>query len=164
MALCGDALAACEPRYRFHLPASPHTAAAAEGARIDFDELCRTWRGMRDEQAGTFVVELAGGLLVPFDAEHTQADLLARERPGIVLVARSGLGTLNHVLLTLEALGARGMKPLAVFLVGERHPANAATLRERTGAWVLELERLDPLGPDALDAWLDETDIARLFT
>jgi malonyl-CoA O-methyltransferase len=163
VALCGPRLAACEPRYRFALPASPHTAAAAQGEHVDFDALRGTWRGLRDELGGTLVVELAGGLLVPYDGEHTQADLVARERPGIVLVARSGLGTLNHVLLTLEALGARGLKVQALFLVGERHAANAATLRERTGAWVLELERLEPLDTGALDTWLDENDLARLF-
>ena len=61
---------------------------------------------------GTLLVELAGGILVPYDDRLTQADWLARIRPRIVLVARSGLGTLNHTLLTLEALRARDAESL----------------------------------------------------
>jgi dethiobiotin synthetase len=162
--LCDARLVAREPRYRFDLPASPHTAAAAQGERIDFEALCRTWQGLRDEHTGTLIVELAGGLLVPYDDDHTQADLVAREHPDVVLVARSGLGTLNHTLLTLEALAARATKVQALFLVGERHAANAATLRARSGTWVLELEPMELLDAAALDAWLDRNDLTRLFT
>jgi dethiobiotin synthetase len=153
-----------EPVHQFALAASPHTAAAAAGSRIDVDVLSDAWRRNRAESRGVLVVEMAGGLLVPYDDEHTQANLLARERADVVLVARAGLGTLNHTLLTLEALTARDLDVRALFLVGERHAANAATLRERTKLRLFELERLEPLDGRALDAWLDGTDISRLFT
>jgi dethiobiotin synthase len=162
--LAGESVMTLEPLHRFALPASPHTAAAAAGSRIDIDALSEAWRRNRAETVGSLVVELAGGLLVPYDDEHTQADLVARERADVVLVARSGLGTLNHTLLTLEALSARDLDVRALFLVGERHAANAATLRERTKLRLFELEHLEPLDGRALDAWLDGTDLSRLFT
>jgi 8-amino-7-oxononanoate synthase len=161
--LAGPRLVACGPVHRFELPASPHTAAAATGSRIDFEELVRSWRRMRVECEGTLVIELAGGLLVPYDDTRTQADLIARERPDVVLVARSGLGTLNHTLLTLEALAVRALAVRALFLVGERHAANAQTLRARSRVPVMELEPMDPLDPTALDAWLDRNDLAELL-
>ncbi len=162
--LAGTGISTLEPVHRFALPASPHTAAAAEGSLIDVDVVSDAWRRNRVESVGALIVELAGGLLVPYDDVHTQADLLAHDRADVVLVARSGLGTLNHTLLTLEALSARSLEVRAVFLVGERHAANAATLRDRTNLPMFEFERLEPLDADALDAWIDRNDLAELFT
>ncbi|HZL99992.1 MAG TPA: dethiobiotin synthase, partial [Planctomycetota bacterium] len=120
---------------------------------------------LREQAAGgTLLIEPAGGLLVPLDALHTQADLLAAERPGVVVVARSGLGTLNHTLLTLEALESRGLRPLALFLVGEPHRSNRDTLsaRGRVPA-VYELPPLEPLVAAALDGWLQRYSLAPIF-
>lgn len=162
--LAGTGVVTLEPVHRFALPASPHTAATAAGSSIDIEVLSDVWRRNRAETAGALVVELAGGLLVPYDDVHTQADLLARERADVVLVARAGLGTLNHTLLTLEALSARQLRVSALILVGERHTANAATLRERTKLPLFELERLEPLDTRSLDAWLDRTNLAEVIT
>src|SRR5205085_2344149 len=117
------------------------------------------------ECAGVVIVELAGGLLVPYDDEHTQADLLALERPEVVLVARSGLGTLNHTLLTLEALAARGLVPRALFLVGELHAPNAATLRSRCDVeHVHEVTLMPNLDGSALSDWLERDDLGELMS
>lgn len=153
------------PALVFPLPASPHEAAAAAGDAIDVRRLRQLFRGLRDDAAGgTLIVEPAGGLLVPLDALHTQADVLAAERPGIIVVARSGLGTLNHTLLTLEALEARGLRPLALFLVGEPHVSNRDTLATRsTVPAVYELPPLDPLDGEALDGWLERYSLAPIF-
>ncbi len=148
------------PRYWFKLPASPHTAAAEEGATVDVDEL---EVALRDHRRGAaprrLVVELAGGLLVPLNDHETQADWLARKRPArdafeILLVARSALGTLNHTLLTLESLRARGLTVKALVLVGDVHPANAATLRPLVPA-LFELPVLPRLSHEALAEWLE---------
>ena len=81
-----------------------------------------------------------------------------------VLVARSGLGTLNHTLLTVEAMRRRGLALRTVFLVGPPHAANARTLRGRLGALSLfELPHLERLDHDALDAWLTEHDLEALW-
>lgn len=161
--LAGDEFGLAQPLYEFALPASPHTAARAEQSRIEFDRVRSALATLSAECRGTLIVELAGGLMVPYDDERTQADFVELERPDVVLVARSGLGTLNHTLLTLEALAARSVVPLALFLVGPLHEANARTLRERTGLKLFELE-LDPrIDSAALDAWIERNDMEALF-
>jgi dethiobiotin synthase len=153
---------ALEPGYRFALEASPHAAARAEGRAIALarlDELLDEHE--RAASGGSLVVELAGGLLVPLDDELTELDWLARRRPALVLVAHSGLGTLNHTLLSLEALRHRHLEPRALFLVGPPHASNRATLAARAGvARLFEVPRFEPLEPAALDAWLDANDLA----
>jgi 8-amino-7-oxononanoate synthase/dethiobiotin synthase len=149
-----------QPRYWFKLPASPHTAAAEEGSRVDVDELeAALQEHRRAALPRRLVVELAGGLLVPLNGDATQADWLARRRPAtegldVLLVARSALGTLNHTLLTLESLRARGLTPKALVLVGEAHPANAATLRHHVPA-LFELPVFSELSFNALAGWLE---------
>ncbi len=161
----GTNAAFAEPSYHFPLPASPHEAAADAGGRVELAKLEQRLASLRAECAGgALLVELAGGLLVPYDDRLTQADWLARERPDLVLVARSGLGTLNHTLLTLEALRARRLEPRALFLVGEPHPSNRETLALRSGLrHVFELPRLDELGPESLEQWLGANDLGSLF-
>lgn len=165
-----------EPLYEFPLPASPHEAAADAGARIDperiHERLAELRRPAAPDAASApnasapelMIVELAGGLLVPYDDRTVQADFLARERLNTVLVARSGLGTLNHTLLTVEAMAARHLVPKALFLVGPPHVSNRATLAERTGIeHVFELPELDPLDAAALDRWLEHNDLTTLL-
>lgn len=158
--LCRGALVSfLEPQHEFPLPASPHEAAADAGQAVDFaglDERLEEELALAPE-GGELVVELAGGLLVPYDETHTQADWLAVRRPRLVLVARSGLGTLNHTLLTLEALRARRLEVELLILVGEPHASNRETLAQRSGVGsVLELPELEPLDGAALEAWLDQ--------
>lgn len=156
------------PAWTLALPASPHEAAAREGREIDprrlEDGLAALRRTLPDTR---LVVELAGGLLVPYRVQGgadgatsvaaTQADWLERAGAAVVLVARTGLGTLNHTLLTLEALRARHVEPRALLLVGEAHPSNEATLRALAGIeLVLHLPRFAPLDAAALERWLDD--------
>lgn len=144
-------------RYSYALPASPHEAAADVGERVSFDELRRALAEHRDAAPERRVlVEFAGGLLVPLDLDPpvTQADWLARMQAQVVLVARSGLGTLNHTLLTLEALRARRVEPAALFVVGAPHASNLATLRRLAGVrHVFEVPPFEPLDTSALDEW-----------
>jgi len=150
--------------WQFPLPASPHEAAAAAGQTIDPRRIHEGLRGLRRTLRGTrLIVELAGGLLVPYRSEPelvTQADWLAEAAVPLVLVARSGLGTLNHTLLTLEALRARHLEPRALFLVGEPHASNRSTLaRVAAVPRVLELPPLAPLDGAALDRWIAAHDL-----
>ncbi len=141
----------------FELPASPHEAAAAEGERIAPQHLDAALE-LHRASTSPLLVELAGGLMVPYDLEppYLQADWLAARAARVVLVARSGLGTLNHTLLTLEALRQRGIEVAALFLVGAQHPSNRRTLAQLSGvAQIFELPLLAELTPAALDAWID---------
>ncbi|MEM7248006.1 MAG: dethiobiotin synthase [Acidobacteriota bacterium] len=146
------------PAWRLAKPASPHEAAAEENVVIDVDDLSRRLVALRERHADRrLLLELAGGLLVPLNDRQTQADWLAELGLPVILVARSGLGTLNHSSLTLEALRARGLEPRALFLVGPHHVSNHATLRDRAGVpAVFELPPLPEVSAEHLDAWLAE--------
>lgn len=109
--------------YRLKLPASPNQAAAAEGITIDKENL------MLPNHEGALVVELAGGLMVPLRDDWLQIDQVKVWNLPVVLVARSGLGTLNHTLLSIEALENRNIKVATLILNGEKHEENYNILR-----------------------------------
>ncbi|MFN0242315.1 MAG: dethiobiotin synthase [Planctomycetota bacterium] len=164
-AVRGDAPCFAKPAYELALAASPHAAAADAGVHIDFELIRARLDALRRQSVpGALVVELAGGLLVPYDDEHTQADWLAAESASVVLVARSGLGTLNHTLLTLEALAARHVQLRALFLVGDLHPSNRATLAQRTGlAHVYEVPRFERLDAATVAQWVADNDLSSVL-
>ena len=148
------------PGWHLAKPASPHEAAEEAGVTLEPARLSEGLDGLRRNLDAPLVVELAGGLLVPFTSPApgappvTQLDWLAAERTPLVLVARSGLGTLNHTMLSLAALQARSLTPRGILLVGEPHPSNARTLRAWTGLPLVEVPRFDPLDTAALDAFV----------
>lgn len=147
------------------LPASPHAAAAAAGTTIDLDDLLATFAAHRRTDRA-LLVELAGGLLVPLamaPRPTTQADWLERSGADVVLVARAGLGTLNHTLLTVEALRHRGLALRALLLVGEPFLDNAATLRRLVPAPVFELPQFAPLTAAAVDAFVQAHDLDEVW-
>lgn len=149
------------PAFAFPLPASPHEAAAAAGQKVDLAQLdaglsraCMT--------SGHLIVEPAGGLCVPLTDETLFVDWIANKNPDGVLVARSGLGTLNHSLLSLEALARRRIRPRALILVGPPHPSNRATLARHVSQ-VFELPILQTLDSPSLAAWVESSGLAALF-
>lgn len=108
--------------YRLKMPASPNQAAAAEGITIVKENL------KLPNYEGALVVELAGGLMVPLRDDWLQIDQVKVWNLPVVLVARSGLGTLNHTLLSIEALENRNIKVATLILNGEKHEENYNTL------------------------------------
>jgi dethiobiotin synthetase len=98
--------------YRFRAPLAPGVAAELEGVRPSLQRVLR-----EIPRRGPLVVEGAGGLFVPIDARYDVIDLVARSKLEVVLVARAGLGTLNHSALSLEALAKRRISVAAVVLV-----------------------------------------------
>ncbi|QEY33555.1 dethiobiotin synthase [Synechococcus sp. RSCCF101] len=108
--------------YRFEQPVSPHWAAERSGVTVRTEQL------EIPSHPGLLVVETAGGVMVPLRRDWLQVDQLARWRWPVLLVARSGLGTLNHTLLTLEALRRRGIVVLGLLLNGLPHEDNPRTL------------------------------------
>jgi len=133
--------------YAFQAPVSPHWAAEMEGITIDPDRLTPPPMSNR-----SLVIETAGGLHVPLTRDWLQIDQLQRWRLPVLLVARSGLGTLNHSLLSLEALRQRSIPVLGLILNGPLHADNPRTLESFGGVPVLaQLPRLDPLNATALE-------------
>jgi dethiobiotin synthase len=136
-------------RYILRQPLSPHRAAELDGVAIDLAHLA-----LPDGPEDKFlIVEGAGGVLVPLNRATLQIDLFARWKAPIVVVARTALGTINHTLLTLEALNARAIPVLGVVFVGDAMPDTERTIVEfgrvkRLG----RLPRLPILNPDVLRA------------
>jgi len=101
--------------YRLRTPASPHLAAEIDGVTIEHQAL------LVPEKDRPLVVEGAGGLLVPLTRKITYLDLMARWRAPVVLCGRTALGTINHSLLSIEALRARGVAILGIAFIGEEN-------------------------------------------
>jgi len=137
--------------YRLQAPVSPHWAAEQEQVVIDPQRL------VLPAGDGPLVLETAGGLMTPLGRDWLQIDQIRRWGLPLVLVARSGLGTLNHTLLSLEALRQRSIPVLGLVLNGPLHPDNPRTLEDLGGVPVLaQLPRLEPLNAAALQRqWLE---------
>ena len=135
--------------YAFTQPVSPHWAAELDQQPLDPERL------KLPESSGHLVVETAGGVMVPLTRSWLQIDQLTQWNLPIVLVARSGLGTLNHTLLTLEALRLRNLKVLGLILNGPPHADNPDTLEQLGGVPVLaQLPPLQELNAEQLaQAW-----------
>ena len=145
--------------YRFQNPVSPHWAAELEGRQIAPERLALP------KISGPLVVETAGGLLVPLGRDWLQIEQVAQWQLPVLLVARSGLGTLNHTLLSVEALRHRQIPLLGLVLNGPLHPDNPRTLAEISGAPVLaQLPPLDPLDASALTSQWQRQGLALTLT
>lgn len=103
--------------YKLRMPASPHIAAREEGVRIDLDDIVRQSRelrsslpvlpGQRDPEY--FVIEGAGGLMVPLNEREFVVDLIKKLDARVILVSRNYLGSINHSLLTAAVCKAHGL-------------------------------------------------------
>ena len=101
--------------YRYGPAVSPHLAAEMAGEPIDPERLRAAARAAA-EGADLLVCEGVGGFLVPLTADYLVRDLARELALPVVIVASPGLGTINHTLLTLEAVRAAGLEVGAVVL------------------------------------------------
>ena len=139
--------------YRLTTPCSPHRAAEIDGVAIDPDRLT--------PPAGRLVIEGAGGALVPLTRDLVYADLFARWELPVVVVARTTLGTINHSLLTIEALRARSIWVGGVLFSGDAMPDSEATICAMGKVRSLgRIPVLDPLTPETLRAAAQALDLA----
>jgi dethiobiotin synthetase len=101
--------------YALRLPAAPAQAAAAEGKRIEIEWIAEQAAALAAK--GDFlIVEGAGGLLVPYNDGLTGADIAARLRLPLLIVARTALGTVNHTALTLREAGRTALDVAGLIL------------------------------------------------
>jgi dethiobiotin synthetase len=132
-------------RYVLSQPLSPHRAAELDGVAIDPKTLAVP------AVERTLIIEGAGGLLVPVTRQLLQIDVFADWDLPVILCARTALGTINHTLLSIDALRSRRMRLHGVVFVGDDNPDNIRTIGEISGARVLgRLPRLEPLDRAAL--------------
>jgi dethiobiotin synthetase len=154
----GDAaLLGADCIYAFKAALAPIVAAGREGKTIELAPILERARELEQEQE-ILLVEGAGGLLVPLSEELDVAGMAAALGLPLLIVARAGLGTVNHILLTIEAAQARGLEVAGVILDGDGDEStsdNPAMIEATSGIRVLaQIPRL----ADPADAagYLDE--------
>lgn len=107
-----------EEQYRFQLPASPHKAAAHEKRAIELSEF------NLPTTDNNLIIEGAGGLLVPLNRKSLIIDLIKKLDVPVILVSNNYLGSINHTILSVEALQKRGINLLGIIFNG---PENTDT-------------------------------------
>ncbi|MCD8497430.1 MAG: dethiobiotin synthase [Alphaproteobacteria bacterium] len=112
-------------------PLSPHRAAELDRVEIDMNRLIPPASERR------LIIEGAGGLMVPITRNNLQINMFKSWDIPLILCARTGLGTINHTLLSIEALWNRQMKIHGLLFIGEENRDNIKTIAEYSGVKVL---------------------------
>lgn len=107
--------------YAYKEPLSPHLAAKLESDMIDIEKIVLP-------PSHNLIIEGAGGALVPINDTYLMVDLIKKLGAPVILVARTTLGTINHTLLSLEALRSRNIPVLGVIMNGEKNPQNSDSI------------------------------------
>ncbi len=151
-------LAACRPDellttgVRLERPVSPHLAARLSGRPIDVAALVACVRA--EPGSSRWIIEGAGGALVPIGDTAIMADLIGMLGLPAVVVARTALGTINHTLLTLEALRRRSIPTAGVIMVGAPNADNREAIERYGRVHVLgEMPHVQPLTAATLQTW-----------
>ncbi len=133
-------------------PVSPHLAARLAGQSIELEGVVELVA--RCPSTDRWIVEGAGGVLVPINRSDMMADLIGLLRLPVLVVARSTLGTINHTLLTLESLRARSLSVAGVVMVGDSNRDNRSAIEDYGQVAVVgEMPMFDGLSLAALTQW-----------
>ncbi len=154
LGMCGES-EVLDSGVRLPHPLSPHLAARLNKTEIDLPGLVAI-ASLLDarEREVRWVVEGAGGALVPVNETEFMTDLMKKVSLPILVVGRSGLGTINHTLMTLESLRRRDLVVAGLVMVGAKNSANRDAIENFGDVRVIgELPVLSPLTPDTLGAW-----------
>ena len=116
--------------YALNTPMSPHAAAQIDGVKIEIAKI------NRPETNNNLVIEGAGGLMVPLNEQETIINLIKKE-DWVILVSRHYLGSINHTLLSLDALNARGIKNIAIIFSGNEHPTTENAIKQMSNVKVI---------------------------
>jgi dethiobiotin synthase len=101
--------------YRFEPACSPHLASSRTGVMISLEYIREKYNRVANKKSVT-IVEGAGGVLTPLSETTTMTDLMLHLRLPVIVVTAARVGTLNHTLLTAEALGKRGIEPAGLVI------------------------------------------------
>jgi len=140
--------------YVFTKPLSPHWAAEIDQKTINFDNL------RLPKVQGSLIIETAGGLMVPITRNFLQIDQIKQWNLPVILVCKSSLGTLNHTLLSIEALKQRNIEILGLVINGEKHLDNPKTLVDFSGIpLITEFPYIKKMDSNNLDILWKELEI-----
>ena len=151
--LCGPEVDILQELYLFEPPVSPHLAARLAGKRIDPEQVSQTLKTYQQENPQrALIIEGIGGLLVPLTSNgYLLADLLQEMALPCLLVGSSTLGTINHTLLTIEAMRSRDLKLVGVVLNGPPQDDNRRAIEEFGSVQIVsEIETLPVLSPEGV--------------
>lgn len=138
--------------YEFLYPLSPHHAAEKSGITIDLQNI------NTPASAKSLVVEGAGGVFVPVNEQASMFDVMRRINFPIIVVCRGTLGTINHTLLTIEALRAREFMIHGLVFSGELNPMSQKTIEQWSGVRTLfHVPYFNEINPVILQSWLETT-------
>ena len=112
--------------YALNTPASPHLAAEIDGVSIDLKQI------QEPKTDNHLVIEGAGGIFVPLNEKDTIIDLIQSDYK-IVVVSRHYLGSINHTLLTIEAIQNRGFKVAGIIFSGSENKSTESLILNKTG-------------------------------
>ena len=115
-----------ENSYALNTPASPHLAAEIDGVTIDIQKI------KEPKTKNHLVIEGAGGIFVPINTTETIVDLIQPDYK-VIVVSRHYLGSINHTLLTIEALQNRNIKIAGIIFNGEKNEATESIILSKTG-------------------------------
>jgi dethiobiotin synthase len=132
--------------YEFDYPASPHLSAQMEGRHIELAHI------KRPHSSNTLVIEGAGGLFVPLNERNTILDLML-PTDKIVLVSRHYLGSINHTMLSVEALQRRGLNIFGIIFSGEENTA--------TESWIASYTQIPIIGRIEEEPFFDKNTIKK---
>lgn len=138
--------------YRFEPPVSPHLAARLASTRIEPQRISIPDAARR----ANLIVEGAGGILVPINEDCLMIDLMKQLGLPVILATRSSLGTINHTLLSIQALAAAEVPLAGVVMIGEANRENRDAIEEFGRVQILgEIPRLARLNRETLHATFD---------
>jgi dethiobiotin synthetase len=169
---CGHLLDDVCP-YRYEAPLAPGVAARTEGRPVELARILAARERLAERHShDLLLVEGAGGLLVPYSDHLLGADLALALRARVLIVARAGLGTINHTALTIEAARSRGLEVIGVVLSrtarasDPSEPSNPGEIERLTGAPVFgTLPHVAPFAPDAAGrALATAVDVERIWS
>lgn len=123
--------------YKLNTPASPHLAAAIDGVSIDIKQI------NEPKTNNHLVIEGAGGLLVPLNDTNCIIDLIQKEYK-VILVSRHYLGSINHTLLSFEALKNRNIPIAGILFSGEENKATEEIILAKTKAKFIGRIEVEP--------------------
>lgn len=139
-----------EESYVLSNPLSPHRAAELDDVEIDPGGI------EIPDCDGPLLIEGAGGLNVPLTRTTLLSDVFAMWRLPVILCARTGLGTINHTLLSVEAMKKRDIKLHGIAFIGDENEDNMRTIQQFSGAKVLgRMPWLETLNAKTLQAAFD---------
>ncbi|MCB9481866.1 MAG: dethiobiotin synthase [Desulfobacteraceae bacterium] len=126
--------------YKLKNPLSPYAASVRENKNIEIKNILKRFNEIKDKR---LVCEGAGGVLVPIKKDYFMSDLIKDLNLSCVVAARSGLGTINHSLLTIEHLKNKGIDISCIILNGELNYDNEKIIEEITEIPVLSFGNFD---------------------